>query len=158
MLNNNPKVANSYTYNRRDGQFEIKSGNGIELNGQVFINYGSFGMLDILLDYGYLHENADFELNVTIEEIQQSCGEKFETSSTHYVIYENCIDIQLINFLKQINHPIEKLLNFLIQKYKIKFANCNTLLKSEQVEWCHQINQKSLTLLRYHFSQIKNDS
>ena len=158
MLNNNPKVANSYTYNRRDGQFEIKSSNGIELNGQVFINYGSFGMLDILLDYGYLHENADFELTVTIDEIQQSCGENFESPSTYYVIYEHCIDVQLVNFLDQINHPVQKLFEFLIRKYTIKLANCGTLLKNEQTNWCRQINQKSLTLLKHHFSQIKNDS
>lgn len=49
MLNNDPRVCNNYSYNRRLGQFEITCRNSISHNEQVFINYGSYGTLDILL-------------------------------------------------------------------------------------------------------------
>ena len=67
MLNNDPGVCNNYTYNRRETQFEIVCRSEIEANSQVFINYGSYGMLDILQDYGYLYEAADLELQVSFQ-------------------------------------------------------------------------------------------
>ena len=52
MLNNNPMISNTYTYNRRFEQFEVTCKGGISRHHEVFINYGSYGTTDTLLAYG----------------------------------------------------------------------------------------------------------
>ena len=52
MLNNNPTISNTYTYNRRFEQFEVTCKGGIARHHEVFINYGSYGTTDTLLAYG----------------------------------------------------------------------------------------------------------
>merc|ERR1712136_379853 len=73
MLNNNPMISNTYTYNRRFEQFEVTCKGGIARHHEVFINYGSYGTTDTLLAYGYVDmnskESTETELFVSLTEL-----------------------------------------------------------------------------------------
>ena len=140
MLNNEPSVCNSYTYNRREEQFEIKCGAEIASGAQIFINYGSYGMLDILLDYGYVHDTTDLEVPVTGAEIGEVKNDEKIPLEKHYIIYEHCIDSQLIALLDSIDMSPATLLTHLLRKYEKRQS---------------PVNDKIVALLLRHLSQIK---
>ena len=71
MLNNNPTISNTYTYNRRFEQFEVTCKGGIARHHEVFINYGSYGTTDTLLAYGNVPQ---FEAWGQYYELESSCG------------------------------------------------------------------------------------
>ena len=122
-----------------------------------------------------MHENTDFELQVTIDEIRQVYIENGGCSSLakmlpdeNFVIYEHCIDSQLTLFLRFLeNEPQvisenlpkwpnfknspkstrleQKLLEKLICRASRRLENCQ---KSEMItEWCKVINEKIVEIL-----------
>ena len=126
MLNNDSDICNSYSYNRREEQFEIRCKGFIEQNSQIFINYGTYGTADILLDYGYVNMNTGNtgidELFVSATQIVEmyfkwtqtttpdqikafeALVDKFENDEFWFTIYEHCIDsllFQFVNFIQE---------------------------------------------------------
>ena len=122
-----------------------------------------------------MHEETDFELQVTMDEVRQVYIENGGSASLartlpdqNFVIYEHCIDSQLILFLRflendadTISENLSKWPNFknspkstkLVQKLLEKLINdaekrLEKSLNTDLItEWCKVINEKIIEIL-----------